>query len=485
MVSTGPSASEKIRSHLSHPVIDTDGHFIEVMPVFEDYVRDVAGGDMVKRLAAERFPTDFPSGRYWRLTPEGRRAEWTSPTPWWALPSDTLDRATAMTPKLLHGRLDEMGLDFSVLYPSVALNMISYPEDDVRRACARAVNLYMADMFGEHADRLTPAAVIPAHTPEEGIEELEFAVGRLGLKAVLVPGQVYRPIEAVHRQHPDLFRYVNRLDHLAMESEYDYDPFWAKCVELKVVPACHSGGMGVGTRRSVNNYMYNHIGHFASVADAFCKAIFFGGLTRKFPALRFAFLECGAGWAVTLYADIVARWQKRGPRNIQRLNPRNLDREAFRGLLEDYGNDRMKDRLDRIIESPMLSGGSGEPYHDDFAATGIEQAEDIRGLFEPYFYFGCEADDPVTASAFNSKANPFGARLRPMLSSDLGHWDVPDMREILEEAYSLVESQALTEDDFRDFAFTNPATLYGGTNPAFFEGTRVESDVARLLAGSR
>ena len=39
-----------------------------------------------------------------------------------------------------------------------------------------------AEYFAKLSDRLTPAAVIPMHTPEEAIEELEFATKQLGAK---------------------------------------------------------------------------------------------------------------------------------------------------------------------------------------------------------------------------------------------------------------------------------------------------------------
>jgi len=81
--------------------------------------------------------------------------------------------------------------------------------------------------------------------------------------------------------------------------------------------------------------------------------------------------------------------------------------------------------------------------------------------------------------------NPFGARLRAIFSSDIGHWDVPDMTEVLEEAYELVEHGLLTEDDFRDFVFTNPATLWTGMNPDFFKGTVVEQAAARVANKDR
>ena len=68
---------------------------------------------------------------------------------------------------------------------------------------------------------------------------------------------------------------------------------------------------------------------------------------------------------------------------------------------------------------------------DEFAACGIEAVSDIKELFVDPFFFGCEADDPLTSMAFNTKVNPFGAELNAMMGSDIAHWDVPDMTEVL------------------------------------------------------
>jgi hypothetical protein len=76
----------------------------------------------------------------------------------------------------------------------------------------------------------------------------------------------------------------------------------------------------------------------------------------------------------------------------------------------------------------------------------------------------------------------FGAQLRAIFSSDIGHWDVPDMTEVLAEAYAPVEEEVMTDADFRDWVFTNPVTLWTGMNPDFFKGTVVEHEVDHLLA---
>ena len=118
---------------------------------------------------------------------------------------------------------------------------------------------------------------------------------------------------------------------------------------------------------------------------------------------------------------------------------------------------------------------------DDFAACKINRAEDIRDLFTRTFYFGCEADDPINAWGFNTRTNPFGARLKTLFGSDIGHFDVVNMAEVLEEAFELVEDGLITENDFRDFVFANPVRFWGQTNPRFFEGTVVETAAAKLL----
>ncbi len=107
-------------------------------------------------------------------------------------------------------------------------------------------------------------------------------------------------------------------------------------------------------------------------------------------------------------------------------------------------------------------------------------AEHIRDLFVPNFYFGCEADDPANGAAFNARANPFGARLNAVYGSDIAHWDVPDITQVTKEAWELVERGLISERDFRDFVFVNPAGLWSRMNPDFFKGTVVEAAVAKL-----
>ena len=68
-----------------------------------------------------------------------------------------------------------------------------------------------------------------------------------------------------------------------------------------------------------------------------------------------------------------------------------------------------------------------------------------------------------------------------LFGSDVGHWDVTDVGEVLVEAYELVEDGLITEADFKEFVYTNAVQMHAGVNPDFFKGTAVESDVDRYL----
>jgi hypothetical protein len=231
--------------------------------------------------------------------------------------------------------------------------------------------------------------------------------------------------------------------------------------------------------------MFNHIGHFAAAGEAICKALFFGGVTRRFPSLPFSFLEGGAAWGCTLLADLVGHWEKHNAEMAQLCNPARLDQALIERLFREYGPPAYRGRMPYPgeVRSDLLWGREEKAEEiDEWALSGVKRKEDIKDLFVTNFFFGCEGDDPMTALAFDTRKNAFGTRLNVLYSSDLGHYDLPDMRNAAREAWELVEHGLITERDFRDFVFVNPVLAKTRVNPDFFSGTVVEDAVARLLA---
>ncbi len=447
-----------IRARLKHPVVDSDGHMMETSFAVLDFVKQVGGAQIARRYEDMLRHDTIASSR---------QATWVGNSG-----SSSIDRATAMLPRLYRARLDDAGIDFGVVYGTLALSVLAIADDELRPVVYRAMNTMYADMFSDVSDRLTPAALIPMHKPEEAVAELDFAVGRLGLKAIVMNTMIRRP---------------GVMESPAIDQGDRYDPVWAKCVELGVAPSCHNSFRGPGsTHSSRSNYVFNSLGSFGQGSEYFCRALFFGGVPHRFPTLKFAFLEGGAGWATQLYNSLFEYWEKRNLEALrENLDPAKLDVDLLVEMFAKYGNAYLTP--ERIRAEPHQSPVSNNLFVppeevNDFAPTGVKKPEDIRDIFARNFYFGCEADDSLNVVAFDSRINHYGLKLNAILGSDIGHWDVPDMTKVMVEAYEMVEDGFIGEDDFRDFTFGNAVSMHAGMNPAFFEGTVVEKEVAAFMA---
>lgn len=475
----------EIRSRLDHPVIDADGHTTEYLPALSAYLREVG----ISTDFNELFRGVLGAVADWHdHTPEERFAKRMTKPAWWTRPMrNTEDRAAASFPRYLRSRMDELGCDVSVVYPSTGIGFLQLRNAELRRAGCRALNRYHRDAFDGCTDRLIPVAAIPANTPEEAVEELDYAVLELGFKAVVIPSYIPRPVPGFEDADEDTRRWAITLDTYGIDSPYNYDPLWQRCIELGISPGTHTQGNGWGSRRSTSNWVYNHIGHFAASGEALCKSLFLGGVTRRFPQLRIAMLEGGVGWACSLYAQLIDHWEKRNVRAIrENLDPALLDVAKFAKLAAQYGPVGLATSHEitgNILTTPGLQQHQPTDAElDEFAALALESADEIPGLFVPNFFFGCEADDPMNALAFQSDLLPYRARLGALYGSDIGHFDVPDMRDVLPEAYENVEKGIMEPADFSDFVYGNAVRLYTDSNPDFFAGTIVADAVAKRAA---
>jgi predicted TIM-barrel fold metal-dependent hydrolase len=463
-----------IRAGLDHPIIDADGHFVEIGPLLHEeivsHLEDTGGARLRDRfLHGMVAPTDTAQNLADRADP-AVRGQWRAMPSWWGWPThDARDRATGHLPALLNERLDELGIDYTILYPSMSLAFFEETDEELSSALCRAVNRAHARQFAPYRDRCTVGALVPMNTPAQAIEELTYAVTELGAKSVLIAGHARRPVG----------RDGYRLDTFGLDSEHDYDPFWRACTEFGVAPVVHSSLQHHRVTRSISNYVYNHIDGLAASHESLCKSLFLGGVTRRFPTLRIGFLEGGVAWACALFAGLVGHWQKRNGDAIATLDPDRLDVDELIEWFAKYGDAAVVARLDEL-RGYYARPAARPAVLDEFARCEVTAVDDLRALFEPHFYFGCEADDQLLTWAFRDDVNPLGARLRPVLGSDISHWDVPDMTEPIREVYGLVERGLLSERDFRELVFVNPVRLHAGPNPHFFAGTMCEGAVAAL-----
>ena len=460
MSGTSLASVSEVRAQISHPIIDADGHLLESVPLLLRYVGEHFDGAAVERVRAA-LPHLF--------TGEGSAEEGIPRGPWWPSPTDADYQATVMIPALLAERMEEIGIDFTILYPSLGLGLCTIPEPETRLPAVRGLNEMLAELC--HAQRawLTPVAVIPMHTPAEAIDELR-QVHALGFKAAMIPPAVARPLPA----YPELFPRLCHADRYGIDSAHDYDPVWRCFEELGIAVTVH-GAVGLRClpdgRRSPSNYSYNHVlGHGYLQSEA-CRSLVYGGVPSRFPKLNFAFLEGGTAWASAMLSGLVEHWEKRGPDGLSQYDPARLDTDRLAQLLESHG----------LPPQPPEMIGQVQPWaRNEFEDSGITDEADLARIFGEQFFYGCESDDMSVHRALDGPGNKLGVTLRALFSSDIGHWDVPRLTDPVPQSWRLVERGLLSAADYQRFVFDLSARLHMEMNPAFFVGTRVEVETSKL-----
>ncbi len=124
----------QIHDGLKHPVIDGDGHWMEPIPIFLEYLSEVGGAKAVDQMRAIWRARDA----WYRSNWEERQHNRTRRAIWWGATANTLDKATALLPALLNEPLPELGIDFALIYPSLGLALNGIVQDDLRRVAALA-----------------------------------------------------------------------------------------------------------------------------------------------------------------------------------------------------------------------------------------------------------------------------------------------------------------------------------------------------------
>ena len=197
-------------------------------------------------------------------------------------------------------------------------------------------------------------------------------------------------------------------------------------------------------------------------------------------------LEGGVGWAVNLYNLFFEHWEKRNVDAMRKnLDPALVDRDLVVKLFEQHGDDVHKEQIEKCgweTDTFLRSGTRSKTISMSFAIRAfvlkvtyriflsigsILAARRMTGRFPPHSIAGL---------------NRKGARLKAILSSDIGHWDVIDATTCLAESVELVEDGLMSADDLRDFAFYNAGELHGMMNPDFFKGTVIEAEATAALA---
>jgi predicted TIM-barrel fold metal-dependent hydrolase len=184
--------------------------------------------------------------------------------------------------------LDADGVDYSVLYPTVAglagetFGRITDPELEL--ACVQAYNDWLIEDWASVSPRFIPQCLVPLSPVDATVKEIERAVAK-GHKGVIYPGM---PMHLRHVPH------IN---------DPQYDPLWATCQELGVPVCFHAGST---TELQLPPYegfsspvaeAYQAITRPASSAIEVANFLVSRVLVR-YPNLKVVFAESGLGWVV-------------------------------------------------------------------------------------------------------------------------------------------------------------------------------------------
>lgn len=122
--------------------------------------------------------------------------------------------------------MDAAGVDYSVIYPTVAgvagQTFGRIKDAELELACVQAYNDWLIEEWAGASERFIPQCIVPIWPPEATVAEIRRAVAK-GHRGVIFPAV---PMD------------LRDVPHVA---EPQYDPVWAVCAELGVPLCLHAG----------------------------------------------------------------------------------------------------------------------------------------------------------------------------------------------------------------------------------------------------
>jgi predicted TIM-barrel fold metal-dependent hydrolase len=294
---------------LPYRPIDADHHYYEPLDAFTRHldpalgpravqvatiggrVRHVVGGRVNRAVTNPTFNPIVKPGclyGYFRANPEGRErdAYMRDSEP---IPAHYREREARLRV------MDEQGLDAIWLFPTLGVLYEEALKHDPEAVAAtfRAFNRWLDEDWGLH-DRIFGAPYIPLVDVDFGVAELEWALGA-GARVVCM-----RPAAPTTASGP------------RSPGHPSFDPFWARVEEAGITVAVHAGNSGYGTNGYADDGQFEALETnpltLVMTSDRppmdFFAALLCDRLFDRFPGLRLASIENGAGWLPTLFRKL-------------------------------------------------------------------------------------------------------------------------------------------------------------------------------------
>ena len=192
--------------------------------------------------------------------------------------------------------MDMLGFKKQLVFATHSVAMPFSPSSKItparRYGGARAHNRHMSE-FCSHDERLMGAAIIPLDDPQYALDELDFVL-KSNLKAVWVP----------HRPAGD-----------KSPGHIEFESFWAKLAEAGVPFLLHVGGSPLQLAKAWGNngraatkdwlgggenLLTKDVAVLHQGPETFLSMMVIEGVFERYPKLRGASVELGAGWVPSM-----------------------------------------------------------------------------------------------------------------------------------------------------------------------------------------
>ena len=191
--------------------------------------------------------------------------------------------------------MDTDGVDYSVLYPTVAgvagetFGRLTDP--DFELACVQAYNDWLIEEWANRSERFIPQCIVPIYPMEATVAEIKRSVKK-GHRGVIYPAV---PME------------LRDVPHI---NEAVYDQLWATCQDLGVPICFHAGSSEALQVPPYKGYSPALAGAFQAITRPMSTVsvlvnLWISRILLRFPDLKVVFGESGLGWGAYIleYTD--------------------------------------------------------------------------------------------------------------------------------------------------------------------------------------